>query len=310
MKIEGNVASQSSADKCPECSGQNLIRDDNSGEIVCGNCGFVIRRIMDRGEDWRAFTPEERKSRPRAGAPPMYSIHDKGLSTTIGRIDYDAFGRKLPLETRFQMWRLRKWQIRSRMNAGTARNLAQAMAEIGRLSDKLAIPKQIKETAAFIYRKALDERIIRGRSIPVIATAALYTACRITRVPRTLKEISEASLFSKKEIGRGYRLLIRKLNLKIPIVDPVDYISKIAGPLKISGETQGLAIKILQEAKRKRIRSGKDPKGLAAAALYIAGQINNEGIRQHNLAETAGVTEVTIRNRYKQLRRELGLKLP
>lgn len=296
--------------KCPECGGQNLIRDDDSGEIVCGNCGFVIRRIMDRGEDWRAFTPEERESRPRAGAPPMYSIHDKGLSTTIGRIDYDASGRKLPPETKFQMWRLRKWQIRSRMDAGTARNLAQAMAEIGCLSDKLAIiPKQTKETAAVIYRKALTEKIIRGRSIPVIATAALYAACRITGVSRTLKEISEASLVNKKEIGRGYRLLIRKLNLKIPIVDSIDYISKIAGSLKISGETQSLAIKILQEAKRKRIRSGKDPKGLAAAALYIAGKINNEGISQCNLAEVAGVTEVTIRNRYKQLEQRLDLKI-
>jgi len=305
------VVPQRFADKCPECGSANLVHDYDTGETVCGDCGLVLHdQMMDKGPEWRAFTQEEKESRSRVGIPTSFSVHDKGLSTAIGRVDRDAFGRKLPLQTRLQMWRLRKWQIRSRVHSSVDRNLAQAMAELDRLSDKSYIPPSVKEKAAVIYRKALDKGLVRGRSIAAIAAASLYAACRDTGTPRTLREIAEASLVDKKDVARCYRLLLRELGVQMPIADPLTYISKIAERTGISGRTQGLAIQILSDAKHRRAAAGKDPMGLAAAALYLACLQNNEKKTQKDIAEAAGVTEVTVRNRYKTLKRQLGLALP
>ena len=298
-------------DKCPECGSSNLIHDYDTGETDCGDCGLVVyEQMMDKGPEWRAFTQEEKASRSRVGVPTSYSVHDKGLSTAISQVDRDAFGRKLPLSTRLQMWRLRKWQIRSRVHSSIDRNLAQAMAELDRLSDKVFIPQPVKEKAAVTYRKALDKGLVRGRSIAAIAAAALYAACRGSGTPRTLREIAEASLVDKKDVARCYRLLLRELDVHMPIADPLTYVSKIAERTGISGKTQGLAIQILRIARKKRAAAGKDPMGLAAAALYIACLQNNEKKTQKDIAEAAGVTEVTVRNRYKTLKKQLNLELP
>ncbi|MGD8565391.1 MAG: transcription initiation factor IIB [Candidatus Bathyarchaeota archaeon] len=303
--------SQRLTDRCPECGSSNFIQDYDTGETICANCGLVLHeQMMDKGPEWRAFTQEEKASRSRVGVPTSYSVHDKGLSTSISQINRDAFGRKLPLRTRLQMWRLRKWQIRSRVHSSVDRNLAQAMAELDRLSDKVYIPQPIKEKAAVIYRKALDKGLVRGRSIAAIAAASLYAACRRSGTARTLREISEASLVDKKDVARCYRLLLRELELKMPIADPLTYVSKIAERTGISGKTQGQAIQILRAAKVSRAASGKDPMGLAAAALYIACLQNNEKKTQKDIAEAAGVTEVTVRNRYKTLKKQLKLEIP
>jgi transcription initiation factor TFIIB len=267
-------------------------------------------QMMDKGPEWRAFTQEEKASRSRVGVPTSYSVHDKGLSTAISQVDRDAFGRKLPLATRLQMWRLRKWQIRSRVHSSIDRNLAQAMAELDRLSDKVYVPPAIKEKAAVTYRKALDKGLVRGRSIAAIAAASLYAACRGSGTPRTLREISEASLVDKKDVARCYRLLLRELDVHMPIADPLTYVSKISERTGISGKTQGMAIQILREARRQRAAAGKDPMGLAAAALYIACLQNSEKKTQKDIAEAAGVTEVTVRNRYKTLKKQLKIEIP
>ena len=312
-KVSKNSAGthQRLVDKCPECGSDNLVHDYDTGETVCGDCGLVLyEQMMDKGPEWRAFTQEEKASRSRVGVPTSYSVHDKGLSTAISQVDRDAFGRKLPLSTRLQMWRLRKWQIRSRVHSSIDRNLAQAMAELDRLSDKVYIPAPIKEKAAVVYRKALDRGLVRGRSIAAIAAAALYAACRGSGTPRTLREIAEASLVDKKDVARCYRLLLRELDVHMPIADPLTYVSKIAERTGISGKTQGMAIQILRDARKRRAAAGKDPMGLAAAALYIACLQNNEKKTQKDIAEAAGVTEVTVRNRYKTLKKQLNLELP
>ena len=299
------------ADKCPECTSKNCVHDYDTSETVCGDCGLVLyEQILDKGPEWRAFTQQEKASRSRVGPQTSYSIHDKGLSTTISQIDRDAFGRKLPITTRLLMWRLRKWQIRSRMHSSTDRNLAQAMSELERLSSKIYIPPQIREKAAVIYRKALDKHLVRGRSINSIAAAALYVACRETGTPRTLGEIAKASLVSRKDVARCYRLLLQELDVHVSVADPLTYISKIAEKNEISGKIQGAAIAILREARQKRVAAGKDPMGLAAAALYIACLQHNARRTQTDIAEAAGVTEVTVRNRYKALKRELSLETP
>ncbi len=294
--------------QCPECGSSHIIYDEETGEHVCGECGLVIREdMLDRGPEWRALTLEEKAKKRRTGGPTEYSRYDKGLSTMI-RIDRDAFGRPLSAETKRQMWRLRKWHVRSRMHASRSRNLIHAMNELERLSDKLHIPSSVKEMAAVVYRKALDRDLVRGRSITGIVAAALYAAIRFTKKPKTLKEIAEASTRDEKEIARDYRMLLQLLDIRMPIDDPVDYVSKIAEKAKISGETLGLAVRIIRDAQQKRVTTGKDPTGLAAAALYIACQMRSEKITQKEIAQAAGVTEVTIRNRKRELDRELNLK--
>jgi len=298
-------------ENCPECTGKNLVHDYDTGETICGDCGLVVyEQMLDKGPEWRAFTQQEKASRSRVGGPTSYTIHDKGLSTTISQIDRDAFGRKLPLATRLQMWRLRKWQIRSRVHSSSDRNLSQAMSELDRLSGKVSISQPIKEKAAVVYRKALDKGLVRGRSISAIAAAALYAACRKSGTPRTLSEIAEASLVGKKDVARCYRMLLQELDVHMPIADPLMYVSKIAEKNGVSGKTQGAAIQILRDARRKRFAAGKDPMGMASAALYIACLQNNERITQKDIADAAGVTEVTVRNRYKALKKQLSLEVP
>ena len=297
-------------DKCPECGSDNLIQDEESGEVICGNCGLVVSEsTINEGPEWRAFTQTEKESRSRVGVPISFSVHDKGLTTVIGRIGRDALGRKLPLRTKLQMLRLRKWQIRSRVHSSVDRNLAQAMAELDRLTDKLHIPPSIKERAAIIYRKALDKGLVRGRSIAAITAASLYAACRITQTPRTLKEVTFHSPVDRKDIARCYRLLLRELDLRMPIPGAQERVPKIAAKVGVGEKTQQMAIALLRKAEILKTTAGKDPMGLAAAALYIACVMNDEKRTQKMIADAAGITEVTIRNRYKGLKEVLKLDI-
>jgi len=297
-------------DVCPECKSTYIIEDPETGEIICGSCGIVIRESsLNEGPEWRAFTPTEKNSRSRVGVPLSFAVHDKGLTTMIGRVGRDAFGRKIPLDTKLQMLRLRKWQIRSRVHSSVDRNLAQAMAELDRLSDKLHITPSIKEKAAVIYRKALDKGLVRGRSISAISAASLYAACRMTQTPRTLREISKESPIEKKDIARCYRLMLRELDIQMPKPEAQLRVPKIAAKVGVGEKTQQTAVEILREATRLKTTAGKDPMGLAAAALYIACVMNDEKRTQKRIADAAGVTEVTIRNRYKGLKEALGLEI-
>ncbi len=293
---------------CPECRSANLVEDYDLGEIICHNCGLVLsEHALNQGPEWRAFTKEEKDERGRVGLPTSFSIHDKGLSTVIDRVNRDASGRQLPLATRLEMLRLRKWQIRTRVHSSTDQNLAQAMAELDRLTDVLHIPASIKERAALVYRKALGNALVRGRSIAAMTAGSLYAACRISETPRTLKDVAAASRIRKKDVARCYRLLVRELDLRMPVVDPVKCISKIATGVEISMLTQQRAIRIINEAKKKGIVTGKDPMGLAAASLYVACVLEGEKKTQKEIADVANVTEVTVRNRYKGLKKALNV---
>lgn len=295
--------------RCPECGGQSFIKDNDLGEVVCESCGLVVQDVMiDEKPEWRAFTPEERQSRRRVGPSTSYYLYDKGLSTVM-KFDKDSSGRSLSSETRYKMLRLRRWHIRSRLHSTFERNLSQAMNELERLCDKLKIPPNIKETAAVIYRKSLKEGLVRGRSIAALTAASLYAACRMTRTPRTLKEIARASPRTRKEISRCYRLILRETNPRMPIDDPSKYVSKIASGVGLNPKIEYKSIELLERARKQRITTGKDPKGLAAAAIYIASILEGTNITQREIAESAGVTEVTVRNRYKGLSKAMNIEI-
>ena len=292
--------------QCPECGSTRLMRDYECAEIVCMDCGFVVAaKLADRGPEWRAFDAEQRAKRARVGSPLTFTIHDKGLSTMIDRRDRDIYGKKLPPGQKAQIYRLRKWQRRIRVSDATERNLAFALSEISKIANSLSLPKNILETASVIYRKAVKERLIRGRSIQGVTAAAIYVACRQCGLARTLDEIAQASTISKKEVGRSYRFLVKELDCFVPPVKPSQYVSKFSGQLTMAGKVEEIAYKILVTAKMMRLTSGRGPTGIAAAASYIASLLTGERKTQREIAEIAQVTEVTIRNRYKELAEQL-----
>jgi len=278
------------------------MRDYECAEIVCMNCGFVIAaKLADRGPEWRAFDDEQRAKRARAGAPLTYTIHDKGLSTMIDWHDRDIYGKRLSPGQRAQIYRLRKWQRRIRVSDATERNLAFALSEISKIANNLNLPKNILETASVIYRKAVKEHLIRGRSIQGVTSAAIYVACRQCGLARTLEEIAQASGINKKEVGRSYRFLIKELDYFIPPLKPSQYVTKFSSQLTMQGKVEEIAYTILTTARELKLTSGRGPTGIAAAASYIASVLTGERKTQREIAEIAQVTEVTIRNRYKEL---------
>jgi transcription initiation factor TFIIB len=294
--------------KCPKCDSTNLSRDYRRGELICNDCGLVIEEdLIDHGPEWRAFDSEQREKRARVGAPMTYTIHDKGLSTMISWTNRDAYGKFIPTRNRAQLYRLRKWQTRTRISDGTERNLAMALSALDQMSSALSLPKNVRETAAVIYRKAVRKKLIRGRTIEGVTAAVLYAACRQCNVPRTLEEISNTAQMKKKEIGRNYRNILHRLELKLLPTTPQDYISRFCSELKLSSDVQAKTLEILQESMHQELTSGRGPTGIAAASIYIASVLCGERRTQREVAEVAGVTEVTIRNRYKEIAEKLDI---
>ncbi|RLG84153.1 MAG: transcription initiation factor IIB [Thermoprotei archaeon] len=293
------------------CPPDKIIYDEERGEYICIETGEVIEeRVIDQGPEWRAFTSEEREKRSRTGSPISYTIHDGGLTTVIDWKDRDATGKRLSPKKRLEIMRWRKWQIRTRIQDSIDRNITQAAMELDRLSESLGLPKTVKEEAALIYRKAVEKGLIRGRSIESVVAAAIYIACRKYRIPRSLDEIASYTKAGRKDVARCYRLLLRDLGIKIPMSDPADYVPRIANVLGLSGDVIKSAIEILRKAREVGVTAGKDPAGLAAAAVYIAAQLYDERRTQKEVANVAGVTEVTVRNRYKELIKALNLQVP
>ena len=286
---------------CPECSGR-LETDTEHGETVCSDCGLVVETDeIDRGPEWRAFDSAERDSKSRVGAPTTKMMHDKGLSTNIGWQDKDAYGRALSSRQRRQMQRLRTWNERFRTRDSKERNLKQALGEIDRMASSLGLPENVRETASVIYRRALDEDLLPGRSIEGVATASLYAAARQAGTPRSLDEFTVVSRVDKMELTRTYRYVVRELKLEVQPADPESYVPRFVSQLGLSDETERRARELLRNAKNQGLTSGKSPVGLAAAAVYAAALLTNEKVTQSQVGDVADISEVTIRNRYKEL---------
>ncbi|WP_433625539.1 transcription initiation factor IIB [Halomicrococcus sp. NG-SE-24] len=287
--------------QCPECDGQ-LVTDEERGETVCAECGLVVEEDnVDRGPEWRAFDSKEKNEKSRVGAPTTNTMHDKGLSTNIDWRDKDAYGNSLGSRQREKMQRLRKWNERFRTRDSKERNLKQALGEIDRMASALGLPENVRETASVIYRRALDEDLLPGRSIEGVATSSLYAAARQTGTPRSLDEVAAVSRVEKDEIARTYRYVVRELGLEIEPADPKSYVPRFVSELNLSEETERRARSLLDTATEKGLHSGKSPVGLAAAAVYAAALLTNEKVTQSEVSDVASISEVTIRNRYHEL---------
>ena len=293
---------------CPRCAQGKLVTDNESGEMFCSKCGFVItEKLQESGPEWRSFSQDQNGDRARAGAPTSLTMHDMGLATIINPVNKDASGRPLTASMKSTIERLRTWDSRSQVHEPVDRNFRQAFSELNRLKDKLAISDSVIEKAAYLYRKALEKGLVRGRSISALMAAALYAACRDTSTPRNLKDVEQAGNIKRKDIARCYRLLVKELDLKMPVTDSVQCVARIASRIGIAEKTKRYAVKVLKKAQENEVSAGKDPMGLAAAALYLSCVRNGEDKTQRDIAEAANVTEVTIRNRYKGLKESLDL---
>jgi transcription initiation factor TFIIB len=287
--------------ECPECGGR-LESDSEHGEIVCSDCGLVVEEDeIDHGPDWRAFNSEERDQKARVGAPTTNMMHDKGLTSKIDWRNEDAHGNTLSSRQRQKMQRLRTWDERFRTRDPKERNLKHALGEVSRMASALGLPKATRETASVIYRRALEENLLPGRSIEGISTAAVYAAARQTGVPRSLDEVAAVSRIEKLTLMRAYRYMTRELGLEIAPTDPLDYLPRFASDLNIGEEAEQQARELLENAIEDGYISGKNPTALAGAALYAAGLLANEKVTQGTVGDVADISEVTVRNRYKEL---------
>jgi transcription initiation factor TFIIB len=228
-------------------------------------------------------------------------MHDKGLSTNIGWQDKDAYGNSLSSRQRQKMQRLRTWNERFRTRDSRERNLKQALGEIDRMASALGLPENVRETASVIYRRALSDDLLPGRSIEGVATAAVYASARQAGVPRSLDEVERVSRVGKMELTRTYRYIIRELGLEIKPADPESYVPRFASDLTLSDEAERRARDLIDSARQEGILSGKSPVGLAAAAIYASALLTNQKVTQSEVSEVADISEVTIRNRYKEL---------
>ncbi|MES3516851.1 MAG: transcription initiation factor IIB [Natronomonas sp.] len=300
-QTDERVDEQTDETTCPECGG-SLEADTEHGETVCGDCGLVVEEDeIDRGPEWRAFDSAEKDSKSRVGAPTTKMMHDEGLSTNIGWQDKDAYGNALSSSQRQKMQRLRKWNERFRTRDSKERNLKQALGEIDRMASALGLPENVRETASVIYRRALSEDLLPGRSIEGVSTASLYAAARQAGVPRSLDEVERVSRVDKMELTRTYRYIIRELNLEVKPADPESYVPRFVSDLELSDEVERRSRDLIESAREEGMLSGKSPVGLAAAAVYAAALLCNEKVTQSEVSEVADISEVTIRNRYKEL---------
>jgi len=287
--------------RCPECDSSRVVQDYHRGERVCNACGLVISdTFIDEGPEWRAFNTDENNSRARTGPPIDYRAANRDLSTRIVG-NRDSYGNTIPARSRSQVYRLKKWQQRLGATSSWQRKLQSAMDSLDQLASALNLPRIVRDTSTLIYKQAIKKDFIKGRKIDAVAAASVYAACRQCGMPRTLEDVASAAPVDRKEIGRTYRYLTRELSLQLMPNAPQDYIDYFCNRLNLSQQVKTKAMDILRQADEHGFTSGRGPTSIAAATVYIASILCDEHRTQKEVAGVAGVTEVTIRNRYKEL---------
>jgi len=285
---------------CPECGSAHLVRDDARGEVVCDACGLVVSEsAIDPGPEWTAFSAEEADRMRRTGTPRGYTGQSIGLTTVIPVAMRDSRGNPIPLREREKYFRMRKLQRHSGHSRPGERSLPETMVVLDRVASTLGLPRALKEQAGFLCKKALERGLLRGRKISGIVAAAVYASCRMGGVPRTLEEMAEATGVRRKEIGKSYGILLRALGLRVPPARPADYLSRFCSELGLSSRVQRQALRIVREMDDADGSLSVSPVGTSAAAIYLASIACGERRPQKLVAKVAGVSEVTLRNRFR-----------
>ena len=293
---------------CPECQ-STLVDDIQNGEIICSGCGVVVADQMeDYGPESKSSSLEDKMKLARATGQTTYSQHDLGIATEISITTKDFSGKSINSEVANQMHNLRKWQQRVRVSSPRERRLANVLTKIGETCQNSSLPKNVLETASMIYRN-LDGKVdVKGKSVASISVATVYMACKQCDVVRSLEEICRGICPAKdvkaktKLAARYYRTMVMEMGTATaPVVTMDKYISKIANITKTDVRVERLALEIADKTKNNNLADGKAPNGIAAAYLYVASILLGQNVLQRDVSSIAGVTEVTIRNRCKEI---------
>ena len=287
------------------CKTYPVITDNERGEVLCGGCGLVLlQNLLDMSHESHGFTQQEFMTQTRTGPATTLTIYDRGLSTVIGN-NVDYFGKAFSSKIKLEFGRLRIWDKRSK-SKNTA-TLSKAFTILNGIKTKLAVPDNVVEQAAYIYRKAVFEKLTRGRTMASLIAASLYAACRENNIPRTLNDIAEAGNIERRTLSRDLRTLIKRLDLKLSQYDPASFITRISNNLNLKEKTKRHAFAFLRRSEKLGITSGKQPVALAAASLYFSFIINGEKINQKKFSRVAGISDVTIRARTALIKKTLKL---
>jgi transcription initiation factor TFIIB len=287
-----------------------VVTDPDTGELIRKDTGEVISdNTISQEKEWRSFDMEEGDNRSRVGTPTSLAFHDMGLSTKIGKEATDATGNVIEPATQTRMGRLRMWNSRSQSHSATERNLQKAFSMLSRIKDRLGLPNHVTEKAAYTYRKAQERGLIRGDTIGSVLAASIYAAARQSGVLRTLEDISEVSDIKPGEVARSYRRIISELDIKVPLIDLRKYIVKVANNLNFDEKIKRKALELMEQAQKNNLVVGKDPISMAASIIYLVNLAERKPRTQAEIAKAAGVTEVTVRNRSKELRNKLDVSV-
>lgn len=302
MKVTSTINHR---DHCPSCGKNKVIMDDKIGESHCTHCGYVIsENTVDRGAEWRSFAGDV-GNRSRAGDQTSLLIHDMGLSTVIGKVNKDGTGKPISTMMKNSFTRLRRENSRLKSRKSTDKNFIQAFSDMNNLKIKLALPDPVMETAAYRYRKAIEKGLIRGRTIKAMVGACVYFACRTNEISRSLHEIAQTTNMPRREVTKCYRTLLKEFEVIMPPPNPMNSVSKIGNIAGLSEKTMRKTLEILEKEKETGGFAGKDPQAIAAAVLYAVSKNHGETKSQRQIADAAGVTEVTIRNRVQGLSKSI-----
>jgi transcription initiation factor TFIIB len=289
---------------CPDCGSRDFFLNKDKGEAVCKKCSFVIDEAMiDFGRDTRSFEEDgggEMDSRTGAPFDPRIA---NNLATTIGNREDLS---RLPARSRALITRIKKKN--SWASSSFEHSLNHAMDTLKLLSARLSLPNIVERESAIIYRRAAERGLTLKRSKDDIVVGAIFVACKLHNLPRSMKEIAKASKADLKILGKTYKLLLRELDIRILPTSPKDYVNKFANMLKLSPKTQTRAVQLIEGIGRKGLLSGLSPLSVAASTLYIATLLEHERRTQKEIALSTGITEATLRARCRRIAKQLGLK--
>jgi len=281
-----------------------VITDSDRGEVFCGGCGLVlVQNLNDASYENHSYSSEDFMKNTRTGPATSLTMYDNGLSTVIGI--KDSSGNNLSSKAKFEFNRLRTWDQRSKSRATSS--LSKAFTLLHGMKTKIGVPDNVVENAAYIYRKAVNAKLTRGRTMASLISASLYAACRMNNTPRTLDDIADAGNVERRILSRDLRTIIKKLGLNLHQYDTTSFIAKISNNMGLSEKTKRDAFEILRRSENEKITAGKHPVAQAAASLYIASILNGEKISQKKFSNESGVSDVTIRNRANLIKKTLKI---
>ena len=293
--------------RCPRCRKNGISTESESGETFCSECGLVLQGELLASHEPCSLPDKNQVDEAWSGEQVSTTLYDMGHSGTIGHGRADAAGKPIRPMTNNMMERLRVQDKRSRIDEQTRLRLAPVFVELSRLKDKLGAPDAAIDRAAYLCRKAIVTGVVFRKPILGLAASALYAACRENGAMRTLNEVCAASNIGRKDIIRHYKLLVKELDLKIPAIDPVVCSSMVASKIGLPENIRRFAADILNDAKKNVNFAGKRPLVLAGSALYIACSKHGNETTMTFIANSAGVTVISLTTTVKRMKRCLNL---